>query len=1284
MSVEAPTAPPPSAEAGLDTSAAPEPKTDKADDERLRIVVAGLDQNIDAFAREAAHEELSENPKGPRWKRMVTSVWNNLSHEYQVVRATQRKREEIQESGNLLHHHGKSDKQWREATADRYASEYGEQLTREGETFHRLSEAEAATDERAQRIRTDVLDMVRGVANGDIIDEESLEEQMARTTQEWKKDGVGEDFVGEGKFWAHNVLPMGMQVRAALDSMDGLSDVDRAARLEEILAKAEVITGEAKVGSTVELQSTVSERLAAKLHNVPFLNESRLGKVVAAVTNETTVAAMLSVATYGAKRTLSAAATAALIPGLGGGIVAGLRERRRLKDERALEARRLDMGMAAGERPDDSGLSRTRRILKKLGGIGIGEQERRADIDETLYEARPVEELIDGLGHFYDDSGGLTITDRAGLEDAMLNLTEAKARMGIDAKGKRLISFGNINPEEREHRRFDLELGVAKLEADMKKLFGNPVAVGMLGIKPDETYEQWEAIDEGIMTGMLEGEMSAKDRLFAKLVIKRGLQRGTVGTIIGATLGLGAHEFEAMFSGGGGATTSADGTNHYDMQNAAYETPANPSPPSVPDTIGGGGAPTVPDQIGTPSVPAHIGGTAPSVPGSIGGTPGVPGHIGGAPTVPDHIGTGPQVPDHIGNGAPSVPEHIGGTGGETSTLSDTSHMTLPEGYSAQVNGSELTITGPHGDTYSNLQLNQDGSLSTSAQETLRLHGFNISDHAEVVQGAPEVSHPTVSATEFVQNHKTGMKLIQRQGWMDQNSPNTPILNALGLQNHVDSHGNIIIDVRDMTSTGSYHGANSVDWHEVARSGHLKVDLSVSRGSQAHVFEVQFRPDGTAMIEKGSPEAALFDSHGNLQGGFEEATVSEGQAANGAENVVVLATVVGENKGSFTDTLTSPTLQTTHDYTVTTPQSSGATVGIQPSAFTQAPSYVAPPIIPLLGRRRLGKAAPATAPSATSTSSPGASTPGPAAGGLPGSGGAPSGPGTAGASAASDTDASASPDLGGPDTHSAEAGDTDTDTSTSPGSSGPDVAGAEAAGASTESTTPSDDGSSAESKAPDPAEEEKKFTDDLDAETLSTPTGYDFKRWSDLGARERKLAVRFVNRAIGELGGDDRAAVVARALELAEEELKGVSAGVAKLYRESLGVLGRMRDRVEADSAKSGNADTETGKSLFEDLDAETGSFPFSVRASYSPATQRLVARIYQEAKSQVVEERRLRKVTRPEPSPGDPEYGAFMKRVFRKATRLTHVDRYGDLSQGQQALLGDAQKIINEAKTPFN
>ena len=173
-----------------------EPATEQ---EPLRIVMTGLDKNIDNFAREAAHEKLAKKVEGGGLvRRMARSVWSNITREYQVVKATQEARQEIIENKNLRHHHGESDQSWRDATVRRWGSEYAEHLIHEeaGETFHKLGAEEAAADPNVERIRTDSLDALREYALGEIADESSLELTIEQLQQEWKEAGISQDYIG--------------------------------------------------------------------------------------------------------------------------------------------------------------------------------------------------------------------------------------------------------------------------------------------------------------------------------------------------------------------------------------------------------------------------------------------------------------------------------------------------------------------------------------------------------------------------------------------------------------------------------------------------------------------------------------------------------------------------------------------------------------------------------------------------------------------------------------------------------------------------------------------------------------------------------------------------------------------------------------------------------------------------------------------------------------------------------------------------------------------------------
>ena len=1081
----------------------PEPETG----DPLRIVLTSLDQNVDAFAREAAQEKLAKKHEGPLWKRIAKSAWHNITREYQLVKATREARQEIIENDNLLHHQGKSDQRWRESTVDRYGSEYGEQLIHEGETFNKLNAPEAATDPKAERIRNDVQDVMRQVARGEVADDDSLQLLIDRMTEQWKDEGISQDYIGEGNFLAHNIGRKARELEAMINSAEGLSAVDKEALLEAHLSKMEIVAGEARVGSRVEVDSTISERIAEKLRGVPFLNEGRIARVTAALGNETVIAAMMSGAIYAAKRGASLAGKI-VAPGIGAGVVAAIREANALQDERALEERRSDAGKAAAEVPDDSELGGMRKLLKKVG-VGKSAEEYRAELNATQYEARPVGELLDDLSGLYNEAGGLNILDRESFDQAVALMGQIRARIQIsDRTGARLISFADVSPEEMESRRFDLDLAMAKLETDMKKFMEDPTAQIVAGITPEEQFDQLFTDQRDIAEGMIMGEMRSKDRLFRKLVAKRAFKRALAATFMGGAIG-GAvkygseaarevyHSVREAFTGLFNEQAIAN------MELAGYETNGVPdhAGSTLPDHAGSAATPdhagtTGPNHAGGAATPDHAGTQTPDHAGTqatdhAGGQ--TPDHAGTQAATPDHAGTTAGSPDHAGSG---IPDHAGTSpegvdaGGESTQLSDTSKLNLPSGYNAEAHNGTLTITGPDGKEYSDLKLNPDGSLSDSAQETLKANGFTITDNQELVQGKPEFTQSDVNATQFVENHKEDMKLIHHTKWFDNNTSKFD-LNELGLDNHMDSNGNIVVDIRGMTEGGSFHGASGVDWHEAAKQGHLKVFLSASKGTQAHAFEISIRPDGTAIIDKDSPAGSLFDSHGTFIGGYQEVALVGDKAPDGGENIATLATVVGKHHTIFRDRVPKPpTFHSAHTYTITPP--------VENTAFTSTPT--APtgpyPFVPFTTRRRVGEAEdlptpepPAPAPLELAA----APAPLAPAGEL---GAAPESPRSAEAEElAASRGLGSSPTAeqqGAPQAPEADTGDTDT---------GPDT------------TTPDNDNE----QQPDDGftDQERAWVRQIDSDSRSLPREFNRNMLDGLSPRERKLAIILVHEAMNE-------------------------------------------------------------------------------------------------------------------------------------------------------------------------
>ena len=504
----------------------------------------------------------------------------------------------------------------------------------------------------------------------------------------------------------------------------------------------------------------------------------------------------------------------------------------------------------------------------------------------------------------------------------------------------------------------------------MEKLFANPVAVGMLDIKADENFQELLLGQKDTIIGALQGEMSEKDKLFNKLVAKRVLKRALI-TAVTAILGgelikTAAHVVSEFVAGLFASDQLAP-----EMALAADSTPA--------------GDAVHPDTLGTPH-PSSLGNNHP---GSLGGGQTHPDSLGNDNNHPDSLGNHDNHPDSLGTHHPDSlgnhdkhPDSLGnGENLNTHTvpLSETSKVNLPNGFNAETSGTHVTVTGPNGIKFAT-ELNKDGTLSQGSLDALRAHGLNVIESHDLVQGPPTITHEQVDANQFVQNHMHEMKTVKVTEFMTNKDPNHSDLNEYGLQNKVLPDGNIQINIQSMTSGGSFHNGNHIDWHEAAKTGHAKIYMSASPGSQAHAFEVQVKPDGTVIVDKNTPAGALFDSHGKFLGGYERAAVEYGQDQDGVTRVVSLATEVGTHSEHLQDTISTPTTVTAHTYTVTPT--------FHPSAFVTSappPSGGFPIATPLYARSAFGEAneRPAPPPKPTTvTAPPPVPTPPPASPGLP--------------------------------------------------------------------------------------------------------------------------------------------------------------------------------------------------------------------------------------------------------------------------------------------------------------
>lgn len=253
---------------------------------------------------------------------------------------------------------------------------------------------------------------------------------------------------------------------------------------------------------------------------------------------------------------------------------------------------------------------------------------------------------------------------------------------------------------------------------------------------------------------------------------------------------------------------------------------------------------------------------------------------------------------------------IPGTGprmplGELHTVSvGNTTMQLPEGVDLIQNGDGSYDLLRAGDVVADnvpLTFEENGDLTQAAKELLAKE--DVGATFAITEGE------TVTAAAYVQEHEELTHHVRRGLWYDNDTPKPTFdRNELkqwwGGENGtgIDANGNFVFSVDQMSAEGSYHGDMSVDAQERMQAGELKMLLSLSRDTQHHVFEVAIDANGNAIIPKDSEIARLMfeevDGKAVFVGQYAEVAQDMGVAEDGAEQVRILSTVVGEGRANI--------------------------------------------------------------------------------------------------------------------------------------------------------------------------------------------------------------------------------------------------------------------------------------------------------------------------------------------------------------------------------------------------
>lgn len=473
-----------------------------ADTEPTRLHFVSVDQSYDAHqaARDAANERLlQELNEGGRFKRLVKSVWKGGAlREYYQHKYTREAQANIEASGDIHLYEGFDGQSERAkwATIDRFLHENDQVIHQEaGESRERIGE-----DSELSR---EIKNLIRRNVEGHLSDD-AMQEEKARLLNAYHEQR-GEQAFNRGVVQVDNMVEIAEAVKGA---------VAHGESLDEVLRNMNISTGESRAGVRTQARYNKVEKIADKL------SRSRIGSLVGpeVVATATTLAA--SILRYGSHSVVGAA-TKTIAPGIAAGAWAGLRENKRMKDERALHAREMAQGkeITAGSK-------------------------RREKIEQTRYETLAATDLTNMLRqHFGEDT---SFDSQDAYEAAMTALSSVETRIRLsDQRDIDLVSYSDAGAIEEERFALDLARAEAKtiaesrLTADMRQ---------QLGL--DEHISVQDLIDQrsDAFIASIETEMSQKDRLFNKIKRHEVAKAAAKGALIGLAFGAITQEGMAALS----------------------------------------------------------------------------------------------------------------------------------------------------------------------------------------------------------------------------------------------------------------------------------------------------------------------------------------------------------------------------------------------------------------------------------------------------------------------------------------------------------------------------------------------------------------------------------------------------------------------------------------------------------------------------------------------------------------------------------------------------------------
>jgi uncharacterized protein (DUF362 family) len=479
---------------------------EKSDLIKKKITIVDTSDVLEKKARDVANEKMTaskEELKGISG--FFKRIWKfNLADEYYRQKEYYKTKADIQKSGNIFVNENdeiEAHEQAMKAIVERFSIDSEEMVHQDAGEEREIIIA----DKKEEMI---IKDSIKGLINDYAmgkIDENRFKEEKKCILANLKKE-KGE-VIDKGDMYADNMLEVAKEVKQA---------IEHGKKLEELDFDFDLVIGRAKDGVRTEAQYNAIDRLVSKI------TKTKAGSMML---NETTTAlALASVYCIGSIFSKKIANSKAMAWSTFGGTalvsggIAGLKESKRLEDERSQHAREMTQG--------------------KIFSADEKEAPRRHEMEKFRYETVEAKNLIADLKNslYVDGQKELKNLNQEEFNTALARLTDIESRIKLSDRQKiDLISFSNYKEVEKE--RTELDIARAQAKVDLRRAIAENPSLTLPGGTDLKTC--LNNLNETRINNLIGGEsgIEQKNKLFKKMKHKEVAKAVAKGIATGLIVG---------------------------------------------------------------------------------------------------------------------------------------------------------------------------------------------------------------------------------------------------------------------------------------------------------------------------------------------------------------------------------------------------------------------------------------------------------------------------------------------------------------------------------------------------------------------------------------------------------------------------------------------------------------------------------------------------------------------------------------------------------------------------